>query len=158
MLLNSEGGLPWELLLRQPLPTHYQVLPTYISGKIPNGRKETINPEPEHSALRELSKHRLICKRNREQQQTSCLCPDPHHQEGTVNCPSACQRTEGLGPRLHQRIQKEQGGILPASPPCLPSSDAYCRHGPHQLINTHRPQPLQVWLSPGYQHTHTSAR
>lgn len=61
------GDLPWELLLKQPLSTHYQVLPTYVSGKIPNGRKETMNPEPEHSALRELSKHRLICKRNREQ-------------------------------------------------------------------------------------------
>lgn len=61
------GDLPWELLLKQPLSTHYQVLPTYVSGKIPNGRKETINPEPEHFALRELSKHRLICKRNREQ-------------------------------------------------------------------------------------------
>lgn len=65
--LNSEGGSARELLLKQPLPTHSQVLPTYSSGKIPNGRKETINPEPELSALHELSKHRLICKRNGEQ-------------------------------------------------------------------------------------------
>lgn len=99
-----------------------------------------MNPKPEHSALYVLSKHRLRVHEQGEQWPTSSLCPQIPSLGRHRNSSSVFQRIEGLGPRLYQRLQREQRGILPAWSSCLPSSDSHCRHGLHKVITTDRPQ------------------